>query len=352
MRSRISTERRQLNGGMRHYDTSSFKDMITVQYQDSGFSEEDADLQVTTCLMKTPSGSIYIQPTDQNLKSLTLDSRLEPHYSQPGYSTTCKDTSSSERSTSQLKPKAGGGGGGLVGSSSLAKSTSCSWRALAIFFIVLTIAMAATLAFVIASSLVSPGETEAAKACAVVDTLPDSPAEVNNRPRTKSPQDSRESFPSEVSVARSVGPPELSIARSVPPDGSSFQQVQFQEKVATSIPPFGYLNLQFFHKESSYLTFDLWMPRGASFGLYARRNALPTHTHYTLMHVLTGYKKDRTTRSTSMVQRVEHLYLEEGHWFLSIYNDDGDSQAVELTISTSAQLTGKLSPLLSPPLHS
>jgi hypothetical protein len=56
--------------------------------------------------------------------------------------------------------------------------------------------------------------------------------------------------PSELSVARSVAPPELSIARSVPPDGSSFQQVQFQEKVATSIPPFGYLNLQFFHKVS------------------------------------------------------------------------------------------------------
>ena len=42
----------------------------------------------------------------------------------------------------------------------------------------------------------------------------------------------------------------------------------------------------------------------------------------------------------SMVQRVETMYLEEGHWFVSIYNDDGDSQAVELTISTSAQLTG------------
>jgi hypothetical protein len=42
-----------------------------------------------------------------------------------------------------------------------------------------------------------------------------------------------------------------------------------------------------------------------------------------------------------MVQRVESLYLEEGHWFLSIYNDDGDSQAVEITISASAQLTGK-----------
>ena len=47
---------------------------------------------------------------------------------------------------------------------------SGSWRAVAIFFIVLTIAMASTLAFVIASSLVSPSQTEIAKACAVVDS--------------------------------------------------------------------------------------------------------------------------------------------------------------------------------------
>ena len=36
-----------------------------MTYQDSGFSEEDQDHQVTTCLMKTPSGSIYIQPTSE-----------------------------------------------------------------------------------------------------------------------------------------------------------------------------------------------------------------------------------------------------------------------------------------------
>ena len=35
-----------------------------MAYQDSGFSEEDADHHVTTCL-KTPSGSIYIQPTSK-----------------------------------------------------------------------------------------------------------------------------------------------------------------------------------------------------------------------------------------------------------------------------------------------
>ena len=52
---------------------------------------------------------------------------------------------------------------------------SGSWRAVAIFFIVLTIAMAATLAFVAASSLASGREEEAgarvaAQACAVLET--------------------------------------------------------------------------------------------------------------------------------------------------------------------------------------
>ena len=41
-----------------------FQDRL-MAYQDSGFSEEDADHHVTTCLMKTPSGSIYIQPTSK-----------------------------------------------------------------------------------------------------------------------------------------------------------------------------------------------------------------------------------------------------------------------------------------------
>ena len=79
-----------------------------------------------------------------------------------------------------------------------------------------------------------------------------------------------------------------------------------------AIPPFGYLNIQFFHKvsiskrdnncnisnelfsphkEASYVTFDLSVPRGTSFGLYARRNALPTHTHYNFMEVSDMKKK-------------------------------------------------------------
>ena len=46
-----------------------------MSYQDSGFSEEDPDHHVTTCLMKTPSGSIYIQPTSELGLGLTQNTR-------------------------------------------------------------------------------------------------------------------------------------------------------------------------------------------------------------------------------------------------------------------------------------
>lgn len=39
-----------------------------INYLDSGYSEEDADQQVTSCLMKTSSGSIYIPPSKSFIK--------------------------------------------------------------------------------------------------------------------------------------------------------------------------------------------------------------------------------------------------------------------------------------------
>ena len=53
--------------------------------------------------------------------------------------------------------------------------------------------------------------------------------------------------------------------------------------------------------ESGYVNFELKLPRGASVGLYARRNALPTHTNYDLMEVIKGLKdsdKGSSVRST------------------------------------------------------
>ena len=48
--------------------------------------------------------------------------------------------------------------------------------------------------------------------------------------------------------------------------------------------------------------FDLWLPRGASLGFYARRNALPTHTNYDLMEVIKGTTTSNSERNARSIQ--------------------------------------------------
>ena len=55
--------------------------------------------------------------------------------------------------------------------------------------------------------------------------------------------------------------------------------------------------MQFYQSEPAYVKFDYNIPRGASIGVYARRNALPTHTQYDILEVLSGFKA-RTTRNS------------------------------------------------------
>jgi teneurin len=53
--------------------------------------------------------------------------------------------------------------------------------------------------------------------------------------------------------------------------------------------------------EAAFVNVDLKLPRGASLGLYARRNALPTHTNYDIMEVVKGTEeKARTTRAVKV----------------------------------------------------
>ena len=132
--------------------------------------------------------------------------------------------------------------------------------------------------------------------------------------------------------------------------------------------------------ESGYVNFELKLPRGASVGLYARRNALPTHTNYDLMEVVKGLKdsdKGSSVRSTRalkvsfvvfmkyqisvfiiskmkrmqlalnisyrtfqrLVAKDSTLYMSEGHWFISLYNDFGDSQEIEFFATMSLEMT-------------
>ncbi|XP_055530568.1 teneurin-m isoform X1 [Wyeomyia smithii] len=118
-------------------------------------------------------------------------------------------------------------------------------------------------------------------------------------------------------------------ARSFPPDGTTFSQINLGQRLSKEIPPYSYWNMQFYQSEPAYVKFDYGIPRGASIGVYARRNALPTHTQYHFKEVLSGFNARQTRATHPSMRREVTRYMEPGHWFLSIYNDDGDAQ--ELT---------------------
>uniref|UniRef100_A0A8D8UYU9 Tenascin-like protein n=1 Tax=Cacopsylla melanoneura TaxID=428564 RepID=A0A8D8UYU9_9HEMI len=129
-------------------------------------------------------------------------------------------------------------------------------------------------------------------------------------------------------------------ARSFPPDGTTFKQIEFSQKLSHEIEGYGYLNLQFYQSQNSYVRFEYNIPRGSSIAVYIRRNALPTHTQYHILDILKGFKI-RTTRAShnNNVKREMTHYLEPGHWFLSLYNDDGDAQEVTFSAILAPDMT-------------
>ncbi|XP_047739301.1 streptococcal hemagglutinin [Hyalella azteca] len=134
--------------------------------------------------------------------------------------------------------------------------------------------------------------------------------------------------------------------QTIPPDGTTFKRMELGQKLRQNIAPYGYWNMQFYQTESAYIRFDVGIPRGASVGIYGRRNALPTHTSYDFLQVFSGYRvasgpPARPSRSSSAPTQQQTLtrYLEQGHWFLSLYNDDGDLQEISLLGVVSSEDT-------------
>ncbi|KAF4528732.1 hypothetical protein B566_EDAN008998 [Ephemera danica] len=128
-------------------------------------------------------------------------------------------------------------------------------------------------------------------------------------------------------------------ARTFPPDGTTFFQVSLGQRLSREIPQYSYWNMQFYQSEAAYIKFDYSIPRGASIGVYARRNALPTHTQYDFIEVLSGFKARTTRGSTTSVKKEVTHYMEQGHWFVSLYNDDGDPQEVSFIAAVAEDMT-------------
>ncbi|XP_049291107.1 teneurin-m isoform X9 [Anopheles funestus] len=128
-------------------------------------------------------------------------------------------------------------------------------------------------------------------------------------------------------------------ARSFPPDGTTFSQITLGQRLSKEIPPYSYWNMQFYQSEPAYVKFDYSIPRGASIGVYARRNALPTHTQYHFKEVLSGFNARQTRATHPSMRREVTRYMEPGHWFLSIYNDDGDAQEIAFYAVVAEDMT-------------
>ncbi|KAG6464106.1 hypothetical protein O3G_MSEX014276 [Manduca sexta] len=180
-------------------------------------------------------------------------------------------------------------------------------------------------------------ETEASTTD-ISDTTTDFTTESFLMPTTKVPQ----------CVCPKVTPPPILIlegpvhtfaAQSFPPDGTTFKQITLGEKLSKEIHPYSYWNMQFYQSQAAYVKFDYMIPRGASIGVYARRNALPTHTQYHFLEVLSGFKARTTRASHPSVKKELTHYMEQGHWFLSLYNDDGDPQEITFIAMVAEEMT-------------
>lgn len=106
-------------------------------------------------------------------------------------------------------------------------------------------------------------------------------------------------------------------ARSFPPDGTTFSHITLGQKLSKEIVPYGYWNMQFYQSEPAYVKFDYSIPRGASIAVYGRRNALPTHTQYHILEVLSGFKA-RTSRASHVSLDLSlwiHCWIDCIAWF-------------------------------------
>ncbi|XP_050695509.1 teneurin-m-like isoform X5 [Eriocheir sinensis] len=310
-----------------------------VQYQGSQGHPDEFE---ASCLVRTPSGNVYI-PSDMP-KSSTLEYKPGLHSpslhcpakgdgqkSMEGYNVpfgaglpapVLPVRNNLRRSVPGTGPH--GGGGSSSGPSRGPGNPHCSWRCTAIIFITIAVILATILIYIIATSTLA---WPAHSGCAVM--VDDATVIANeahlgqaaSREHTKRPQ------------------------QTIPPDGTTFKMMELGQQLNDVIPPYGYWNMQFYQSESAYVKFEVSIPRGSSIGVYGRRNALPTHTAYDFLQVLSGFKTgtSRSTRAGKVIAPLQPQaitkYLDQGHWFLSLYNDDGDPQEVTLNGAMSSEFT-------------
>ncbi|CAG0895257.1 unnamed protein product [Cyprideis torosa] len=193
-------------------------------------------------------------------------------------------------------------------------SEKCSWKLAALVLVLLCVLLSATVAYLAASGALS-NPRNCANSCPIIDAsmfsggsvdtnLISSQSGVGQRPSEQQfqqsdpavPTSSSQQTPSESSqTANALAPQHRNNlpAPSSPPDGTSFLRLEVGKPLRQIVPSYGYWSLQFFLERSEYLNFLLTVPKGSSFGVYARKNALPTLTRHDFMEILGANREKR-----------------------------------------------------------
>ncbi|XP_065204844.1 teneurin-m isoform X4 [Planococcus citri] len=304
----------------------------------------DADFE-PSCLVRTPSGSVYIPPGSINKSNLDYKTTLScdnpqktdlqktterctMNYSSPMPALPIRNNLHRPSSTHHFPPQRFHFQKGVT--------SKCTWKCTAIVLIFISIVMAATLIYLTMSNLLHWSYQSSNTCTVVVD-------EENSEALAKTDENILKNVTtkgSRVSTALGGGT-KTQPTRTIPPDGTTFSEIKFGQKITNEVAPYSYWNMQFYQSEPAYVKFDYSFPKGASVAVYGRKNALPTHTQYHMVELLNGVRNRGTRTShpqTSVEKEVTH-FLEPGQWFLSLYNDNGDPATISVMAAVSEDMT-------------
>ncbi|XP_015366041.1 PREDICTED: teneurin-m isoform X3 [Diuraphis noxia] len=296
----------------------------------------DLDFEPSNCVIRTASGSVYIQP---DMTKSVLDYKNTSSCSSPSKTDIHK---SSERCSLGY----GAGMPVLPVRNNLRRPTSshhfssasrfqfqkgfasrCSWKCTSIVLIIVCLLMAVALTYITSSNLLRLSYQGPASCSVLVDE------NGGNGDSLAMPKSLNHTKTSENTGSK------LFPVRTAPPDGTTFAQITLGDKIDGEIPAFGYWNVQFYHPRAAYVRFNYDFPRGASIAVYGRRNALPTHTQYEILELLNGFQSRQIRSTHPIIKKEVTHYLEPGHWFVSMYNDDGDLTTLTFSTSVSQDMT-------------
>ncbi|CAH1776702.1 unnamed protein product [Owenia fusiformis] len=195
----------------------------------------------------------------------------------------------------------------------------CNWKCIAIILLIVCIALLATVAYLSAVVINNQLSLQFVKKTVTVV----SSNETRPPPGITS-----------VSLATTPAPTELTVVQ--------FPLGQLQQQL---VPPKDFWPTRFYLDQSQFFKFNFTLPSSGKIGVYGRKNVQPTHTQYDFFETFDGSRLSASPsggrekrsiekrevdsrRSDSQRESAFVEYMEQGMWYIFVYNDGDEPEKV------------------------